>query len=245
VRLFWHQLRTEQRLFWRSREAAVFIFLFPLMFYVLLGSVYDGDYEGHSAQTVLLVGLLGYSAANTAFAGVALQLVFRREIFVLKRLRATPLPARTLVAAYLTSTLIVFALQACALLVMGRVLYDAELPEHPLGLVAALAVGAACFGSLGVAAAALIRSLEGSSAVVNLILLPMGFLAGSFIPRGEYPGWLQDVGRALPLGQHLDLVAAAYYDGGVPLWALAVLLGWGAAGLFVAAKRFRWAPREG
>ena len=27
MRLFWHQLRAEQLLFWRSREAAVFIFL--------------------------------------------------------------------------------------------------------------------------------------------------------------------------------------------------------------------------
>ncbi len=30
MRLFFHQLRTEQLVFWRSREAAVFVFLFPL-----------------------------------------------------------------------------------------------------------------------------------------------------------------------------------------------------------------------
>jgi ABC-2 type transport system permease protein len=245
MRLFWHQLRAEQLLFWRSREAAVFIFLFPIMFYVLLGAVYDGEYNGRSAPTVLLVGLLGYAAANTAFAGVALQIVYRREIRVLKRLRATPLPARVLVSAFLTSTLIVFALQATVLIAMGGFFYDVEPPAHWLGLVAALVFGAACFGALGVAAASLIHSLEGSSAVVNLILLPMGFLSGSFIPRGQYPEWVQDVGRALPLGQHLDLVSAAYYGTDVPVWAALVLLGWGLTGLTVAARRFRWEPREG
>ena len=42
VRLFFHQLRAEQLVFWRSREAAFFIFLFPLLLFVLLGSVYSG-----------------------------------------------------------------------------------------------------------------------------------------------------------------------------------------------------------
>ena len=42
--LFAHQLRSEQLIFWRSREAAVFIFVFPLLLFLLLGAVYaDGD----------------------------------------------------------------------------------------------------------------------------------------------------------------------------------------------------------
>ncbi len=45
-RLFVHQLRSEQLVFWRSREAAFFIFLFPLLLFVLLGSVYSGKIYG-------------------------------------------------------------------------------------------------------------------------------------------------------------------------------------------------------
>ena len=43
--MFVHQLRSEQLVFWRSREAAFFIFLFPLLLFVLLGSVYSGRFE--------------------------------------------------------------------------------------------------------------------------------------------------------------------------------------------------------
>ena len=32
--VFLHQLRSEQLVFWRSREAAFFIFLFPLLYLV-------------------------------------------------------------------------------------------------------------------------------------------------------------------------------------------------------------------
>jgi len=74
-----HQLRFEQKVFWRSREAAVFIFIFPLLLYALLGSVYGDEIDGVPAVDVLLAGLFGYGAANTAFAGLAIILVGRRE----------------------------------------------------------------------------------------------------------------------------------------------------------------------
>ena len=48
MRLFWHQLRSEQLTSWRSREAAVFIFIFPPLLFVLLGSVYDDGIEDGS-----------------------------------------------------------------------------------------------------------------------------------------------------------------------------------------------------
>ena len=36
MRLFLHELRAQQKIFWRSREAAFFTFLLPIIFLVLL-----------------------------------------------------------------------------------------------------------------------------------------------------------------------------------------------------------------
>ena len=94
MRVFLHQVRAEQLVFWRSKEAALFIFLFPLLLFVLLGSVYNGKIYGVPAPQALLAGLIGYGCANTAFAGLAIQLVLRRENGILKRLRATPRSSR-------------------------------------------------------------------------------------------------------------------------------------------------------
>ena len=69
------QLRWEQLLFWRSREAAVFVFLFPLLLFALLTAVYDGRIYGRPAAWALLAGMLAYGAANTAFSGLALIVV--------------------------------------------------------------------------------------------------------------------------------------------------------------------------
>jgi len=248
MRLFLHQLRSEQLVFWRSKEAALFIFLFPLLLFMLLGSVYNGKIYGVPAPQALLAGLIGYGCANTAFAGLAITLVLRRESAILKRLRATPLPASTYVAAQLVSTLLVFALQTVALFLLGRVLYGTPFPGRYGSLALAIVLGAAAFAALGVATSSLIRSSEGSSAVVNFILLPMAFLTGSFGPTHRYPAFLRAIGDVLPLKYFIDLVNAIYLHGHAfwskPL-AIGVLAAWGVGGLLVAVFRFRWEPREG
>jgi len=247
MRLLVHQLSYEQRLFWRSREAAVFIFVFPLLLYALLTSVYSDDIDGVPSADVLLAGLFGYGAANTAFGGLAIILVGRREIGVLKRLRATPLPPATYIAAVLLSTLIVFAVQAGALLALGSAVFGASRPANPLGLAGAVVLGVACFAGMGVGAAALIRSAEGVSAVVNVIILPMAFLSGSFGPTENLPPYLEAVADVLPLTYFLDVVNGVYLEGEslyADPTALAIVAAWGAAGLAIALRRFSWMPRE-
>jgi ABC-2 type transport system permease protein len=246
-RLFVHQLRAEQLVFWRSREAAFFIFLFPLLLFVLLGSVYTGKIYGVPAPEALLAGLVGYGCANTAFAGLAIQLVLRRENGVLKRLRSTPLPPATYVGSLLVSTLIVFALQTIALFLLGRALYGTPFPSDAGSFIAAIVIGAAVFAALGTATASVIRSGEGSSAIVNFILLPMAFLTGSFGPTRHYPAFLRAIGDVLPLKYFIKLVDAVYLHGH-GFWtqpgALAVLAAWGAAGLVFTVFKFGWEPRE-
>jgi ABC-2 type transport system permease protein len=248
MRLYGKQLKWEQLTFWRSRESAVFVFLFPLLLFALLTAVYNGRIYGHPASWALLAGMLGYGAANTAFAGLALILVGRREVGILKRIRSTPLPPATYLVAVLTSIMIVFALQATSLFVLGKILKSTPWPHHVVSLVLSLALGAAAFASLGLALTGFIRSLEGSSAVVNVLVLPMAFLSGSFGPVRHYPQALRAIGAVLPLKYLLDLINGVYLHG-QEIWdrprAVAVLGAWGILGMAVAMRKFRWEPREG
>jgi ABC-2 type transport system permease protein len=246
-----HQLQFDQRTFWRSREAAVFIFVFPLLLYSLLGSVYSDeievDGEQESASDVLLAGLFGYGAANTAFGGLAIILVTRRELGILKRIRSTPLPPATYIAAVLLSMLAVFALQSIALVLLGTFVFDASMPDNWLGFAGVVLLGAALFACIGVGAAALIRSAEGVAAAVNVVLLPMAFLSGSFGPTDDYPAFLEAIGDALPLKYFINVVNGIYLDGDslfADPTALAVIAAWSAAGVAIALKWFSWMPRE-
>lgn len=248
MRLYRHQLRWEQLLFWRSRESAVFVFLFPLLLFTLLTAVYNGRIYGRPASWALLAGMLGYGAATTAFAGLALILVARRELGILKRIRSTPLPPATYLIAVLTSIMVVFALQAVSLFVLGKVLKSTPWPANVVSLALALALGAAVFAALGLALTGFIRSLEGSSAIVNVIVLPMAFLSGSFGPTRHYPQALRVIGAVLPLKPLIDLINGIYLHG-QQIWdrprAVALLVAWGIVGMALAIRKFRWEPREG
>jgi ABC-2 type transport system permease protein len=247
VNLALHQLRAELLIFRRTREAAFFIFVFPLLLLLLLGSFYEGEIEGEPAANYLLVGILGYGAANTAFGGLAIQLVLRREQGLLKRVRSTPLPGWLYLACLLASNLIVFAVQSLGVVVLAVVAYDADWPGRPLSLVAALLIGAAGFTGLGVGAAALIRSAEAVTPAVNAIVLPMAFLSGSFGPTEGYPDFLEVLAEILPLRHFIDVVGGIVHDSD-RAWSrpgdIAIVLLWGAAGYLVAARRFGWEPRE-
>src|SRR5919197_275097 len=129
MRLFLHELRVQQKLFWRNREAAFFTFLLPVIFFLIFGSVYGNDrIEGVRGASYLEAGMIGYGVAATAFAGLAITMVIRRETGVLKRVRGTPLPPATYLAAVLASTIVVFTIQTVLIVVLGRVLFDVRWP---------------------------------------------------------------------------------------------------------------------
>ena len=249
MRLFLHELRVQQLLFWRNREAAFFSFLFPILLLVLLGSVYGEEpIEGVKAATYLLVGLLGYGLAATAFASLAITLVVRREAGLLKRVRGTPLGPATYLAAVIGSMVIVIALQVIAQLLIGVYLLGSDWPAAPGSFSFAILLGAAAFAALGVAVTALVRTAEGSSAVVNAIYLPMAFISGAFFSTHEMPRFLEAISEVLPLTYLLDVIRSTFVNGeglGSSGGALAAVGVWGVFGLVIAVRMFRWEPREG
>jgi ABC-2 type transport system permease protein len=248
VRLFLHQLKAEQKLFWRSRELAFFTFLLPILFFLLLGSAYgDDEIDDVSGYQYLLAGMIGYGAASTTFAGLALLLVIRRESGVLKRLRATPLPPGTYVAAVLASIILIFLVEAVILLAIGRFAFDVPLPGSITSLVLVLLLGAASFAALGIGLTALIRSAEGSSAVVNALYLPLAFISGAFFAKDTFPEVLQVLAALLPLSHLIELTRdVMVFDDTIwdHLGNVAMVVAWGLAGLVVAVRGFRWEPRE-
>ena len=95
-------MRGQLLLYRRSKELAFFTFLLPLILFILLGSTYGDDtINGVRGADFLEAGMLGYGLVSTAFAGLAIFIVIRRESGILKRVRATPLPASTYLAAVL------------------------------------------------------------------------------------------------------------------------------------------------
>jgi ABC-2 type transport system permease protein len=249
MRLFLHEVRVEQRLFWRNREAAFFTFFLPVIFFLVFGSIYgDSNISGIRGASFLEAGMIGYGVASTAFAGLAITMVIRRESGVLKRIRSTPLPPSTYLVAVLASTFITFLIEALILIALGRVLFHVGLPDRPFSLLAVLVLGAATFAAMGLGLTGYVRSAEGSSAVVNFVYLPMAIISGTFFSPKGYPGFLRAIADVLPLTYFTRLtrdVMVRHHHVWADRGAIGAVLLWGVIGLVAAIRGFRWQPREG
>ncbi|MGZ4292248.1 MAG: ABC transporter permease [Gaiellaceae bacterium] len=248
MRLLLHELRTEQLLFWRNREAAFFTFFLPIIFFLVFGSIYgDSRISGIRGADFLEAGMIGYVVASTAFAGLAITMVIRRESGVLKRIRATPLPPATYLLAVLVSTFITFLVETALIIAIGRLLFSVGLPDRPFSLLAALAIGAGAFAALGLGLTGAVRSAEGSSAVVNFVYLPMAIISGTFFSPNKYPGFLKAIADVLPLTYFTKLtrdVMVRHHHLWMDKGSIGVVLLWGVIGAAAAMRGFRWQPRE-
>src|SRR6266567_67899 len=144
-------------------------------------------------------------------------------------------------------TLIAFALEAVCMIAIGRIFFHTHV-HNLFSLALALLLGAAAFTALGLALTVLIKSAEGSSAVVNAIYLPVSFLSGAFFSPHSFPAVLKAIANALPLVYMIRLVRDIAIHN-QQIWNrpgdVAVIAAWGLAGAIFAARRFRWEPQEG
>lgn len=150
---------------------------------------------------------------------------------------ATPLGARHVVVGELSWAVLRGTVYATAFLaamaVLGLVHGWAALLAVPSAVLIALS-----FGGVGLAVCTFMRSWHDHD-VIQIFLVPLFLLSGTFFPIDAYPAAVREIVSATPLYQGIDLVRdvmLGHLDGGtaVHVLYLAVL---GAAGLALAVRR--------
>lgn len=236
----WRQLRFERRDFWRNPSAAFFNFLLPLLLLVLVGSVYADEPE---ALDVLVPGVAGMAVMATTFTALAFRLTFLREQGILKRILGTPMPAAAYLGGLIGSSVVNAVLQIALIVAIGNLVYGVSLPQDPLALGLFAVAGVIAFAALGVAFSQAIPNFDAAAGYVNVVFLPVIFVSGVFYSTDSLPAVLEAMAQALPLKHVIDGLSGAIVTGaGVAdnLVALAVVGGWGAAGILLAVRYFRW-----
>lgn len=191
----------------------------------------------------LTPGLLGFALAMGGTFGGAMTLVNWRKTKLLRRMRLTPTNTWDLVASRVVVSMVIAVLQfvlfiAVAMAVFGLKLTGSWYMALPLALC-----GMLVFMAIGLIAGSVSKSEEAASGLANLIVLPMSFLGGAFIPLDFAPGWLKTVANFLPMGHLTEGMLDVMVRGEGPTAALmpmAILLAFAAAFTLIAAKIFRW-----
>jgi ABC-2 type transport system permease protein len=253
--LVWHQLRYDQKVFWRNPASVFFTVAFPVILLLIFATVFGEqtvDVAGGVETTTYYVpAIITLSVISATMQSLAMSLVIAREDGRLKRGRGTPMPAWVFIAGRVGNSIVVAVLMLALIAAIGRLAYGVEIPWDRLpAILVTLVVGAAAFCCLGIALTAAIPSQDAAAPIVNALLLPLYFLSGVFIPDDQLPSGVIHFADAFPVRHFFEALFNAYVPAaaggsGVEWGNLAAVAAWGAAGLLLAVRHFRWTPRSG
>lgn len=189
-------------------------------------------------------GMLSWGVATSATFGAALTIVSWRKKKLLRRVRLSPAPVWTVVAARVGVSLVTAVIQA--VIMIGVALtppFGLKLSGSWWLMAPLLVFGTLSFLAIGLLVGAVAKTEESASAMANFIVLPMAFLSGTFFDLSNAPAWMRVVSQALPLRHMndamLDVLARDRGPGAVVVPCL-VLLGFAVVVTAIATRLFQW-----
>lgn len=195
----------------RAVQPALWLLIFGGVFSQLravsTGNVPYRDFmaPGILAQSVLFVAI---------FFGIAI--IWERDLGTIHKLFVSPTPRAALVLGKAISAGI-RSLSQIAIVYALSVLTGVHMNWNPLALVgvgATVLLGAACFSTLSLIIASIVKTRERFMGVGQLMTMPVFFASNAIYPIAAMPGWLQAVATLNPLSYEVDLLRSFMIVGG-------------------------------
>ena len=254
IRMALHVFAYDLRAFLRNGQSRFFTLALPVLFLVIFAALFGRS--GHttavaggniSTSVYYVPGIIALGVISACFGNLITSVTEQRETGMLKRRRATPVPAAAIIAGRALTSVVVAVVMAALLLGIGWAAYGAHVPGRTAAALAVtVVVGAASFCCLGFALASLIRNQEAAVPTTQALLLPLYFISGVFVAVSILPHWLVDVAGVFPVRHLADALLTAYnpYTSGLGFAGrdLLIVAAWGVGGLLIALRRFSWLP---
>jgi ABC-2 type transport system permease protein len=243
------QVGFEQLSFWLNPIGAALTIGFSVVFVLLFLST-----SGHSVSSLAHIKLnqyylpafVTYGIMAACFNILAITMVNRREMGLLKRLRLSPLPTWMLLAAIFVNSMIVAAIQIVAVLLVGWFGYGITGPHDILEFILVLIVGMLSFTAMGVGISTLVPNADAAGPIVSLVFFILVALSGLYFPVKPGSG-LATFTNFFPI-RHMITATVDTFNAipGTSIWNdLLVIVIWGVVGAFVALRRWEWSPKRG
>ncbi|MEU3923457.1 ABC transporter permease [Streptomyces sp. NPDC029004] len=251
--------RLEVLAFFRQREQAIFTFAFPIVFLFLFASIFSDDVKGAgiTASQLYVPAMIAAGIMSTSFQSLGISIAIERDEKQLRRLRGTPMSPAAYFLGKVWLVLVTGLLETAALLVVGTVFYDVDLPTSvgkwlTFGWIFVLGLTGCAL--LGIAISSVPKSGQSATSVVVLPFLVLQFISGVYIAINTIPDWMLNIGAIFPLkwmcqglrGVFLPESASVLEQAGSWEYGrIALVLGaWCIGGLVLCLLTFRWKSRR-
>jgi ABC-2 type transport system permease protein len=191
-------------------------------------------------------GYAVFGLTMTAWNTHGVRLVSARELGILRRWRAAPLPPWCYFAGRIIATSLFATLAALVTLLAGIWFDGVSLSAAAAASVLpVLIVGSLAWAAASTAMSSVVPGMGNASPVFLLTYFPVVLVSGALGPISGEPHWLTTLASYLPAEPVIDTLSRALRH--VPVFSahdLLVLTAWVIIGLVVASIRFRWEPNR-
>jgi ABC-2 type transport system permease protein len=147
----------------------------------------------------LAPGFMGLTVVMGTLSGLASAISREKEQGTMDGLMVAPISRNTIVAGKMMAQTVRGMIQAFMILGLSMLLFGVKIYGSPLLMVGVLLLGVASFAGIGLIMTSLAPEQETAQMMMMLLQFPMMFLSGILFPMDQLPGWLQWIGKALPL----------------------------------------------
>jgi len=191
----------------------------------------------------LIPGLIGMNLMGSGMWGLGFAVVTSRGRKLLKRFAATPMRRSHYLLSFMLSRILFLILEVGALVAFGWLVFGVTVRGSLLTLALVSLIGGLTFSGIGLLISARPTTIEGVSGLMNLVMLPMWLLSGTFFSSERFPQIFQPFIKALPLTALNSALRAVMNEGATLATVstmIAVMLAWCLVSFIIALRIFKW-----
>jgi len=213
VRGTWVVAYREILRFVTERSRIVSSLMMPLLFLVVFGAGFS-NVIGNLAPGVdymqfMYPGIIAITVLTTSlFAGISV--VWDREYGFLREILVAPLSRTGIVLGKAFGATLQAMLQASLMLVLAPLVGVTLDLEIILGLIPIVIILSLGLAGLGILMASFMRSQQGFQTLMQVIIIPLIFLAGVFFPVNQVPIWMEVISKLNPLTYGVDAIRQVF-----------------------------------
>ncbi|HEU4992306.1 MAG TPA: ABC transporter permease [Luteimonas sp.] len=223
----------------RTKATFVYNVLYPMIYFLLFFVVYGSE----APPTRLFVGLVTAVVVAGGLYSLSIQLVFMREIGMLRTFYGAPIRAWHMLLGQMLN---VFVIIMCVLLVQGVlavVYFGLALPAEPLLALGEVSLAIFLMSAIGVLVSCMVGSIQASQTITRILFYLMLGVSGAVFPLRIANPWLGFLVQWSPsrvIYRALDGSFGTTVDAMAELRLAATMLVMAGTCFVVAAWLFKW-----
>jgi len=242
---FFHHLSYDFRTGLRDRSLLLMNYLFPLVFYAMMGALMTG--VNPAFTETLIPAMIVVAIMSGGLLSLPNPVVGSREAGIFRSFKINGVPALSIITIPVVSSLLHVTLISAVITLTAGPFFKASQPVDLgyfvlVGLLATFAMAGA-----GMLIGVISSNARSTVLLAQLIFLPSMMLGGLMMPTSSLPETLRRIALALPATHAMNAWNAlamgktAFVD---PTWSLLVLLSGGLIAFGLAALLFNWDSRN-